>query len=1042
MPDYRLPDGTVPVLMSSDTPDGLRAEAAAVLSYLDRHPQVTSQQMADMVFRTRVARRRRALAMVDTRSELLDALRSIVTDSEHPAVVTTTGVASPCRTGFVFPGQGSQRPGMGALYYETSPEYRAEVDACVEIHRQRYGHSKPLQYLLGIDGEYADVVWEVQPALMFHMVGLAAMWQAYGVDPVATIGHSQGELAAGAVSRVMTRRDAVLAVTHRARLVDTLVPPGKYSMAVLGMDRDDCEDLLARHSGWAELSVVNAPHLLAISGDQETITDLVAIATRRGTFAKEIKVAYPAHTSYLIGIRDQMESMLGDEMSTPTFSPTEITCYGGTLGGPITPEITHRHYWYWNLRNRVRFDRAVRAATADIDTFIEVAEHPMLQLAIQENLSTVPDPETGAREYRVLGTSRRTATGLQEFTRNLATLAVQDLNYRWDSLRVPDSPVRLPLRNFPHTHMTSKRLWASYRSADQTVGATDGAPARLTENWVRLSRRTLTPPRTVCLVDRGDRCAELTAALRARAERHGATVSMFDGSPVEQADTVVVLLPPSEVYDEAAAVAEFTEFVTDQDWLAALGPRVTECWLVTAGAEAVRENEIPILSSTAAGAAFRCVALEHIGVAFRRLDLPARYRELEPRVAADRLLEALHLADEPEVALREGSWYAKRLVVCEPHSSPDPESVATAVDLSEVLILGGTGHVGLEFCAQFVRDGAVRVTLVGRRGETPVITERLRGIRALGDTEIDVLACDLGDRAAVADLAARYSTRPVSLLVHAAVDYVYATTAESDAADVAQVAAAKVVGFGAVMRAVPTTAQATTVLCSSFAATLGGWGQALYAGANRMVDAMARRLRAEGRVCTAVQWGLWVLPPAADAAVEARIEGAGLRPMDARSAIASGLTDASDNCIVLAADWVRLRDLVETIGLEPVFAPALREAVEHAQVAASAKPVMESSAVEPPSVPSLEVAPGGGGVAPNVDVAVRVRQELNHVMLMDGAETIDGSVPLVSLGMDSLQALDLRKRLAVAVQRDLPVAAILAGASLDEVVLMMSENND
>ncbi|MEU2257147.1 nocobactin polyketide synthase NbtC [Nocardia xishanensis] len=1030
MPDYRLPDGAVPVLLSSDTADGLRAEAAAVLSYLERRAHVTPDALADMLFRARVARRRRALAMVRTREDLLDALRAVAADAPHPAVVSTVGLAAPRRVGFVFPGQGSQRPGMGRSYYESSPEYRAEVDACVEIHEQRYGHIAPLHYLLGHEGEYQDTVWEVQPALMFHMSGLAAMWQAYGVRPVATIGHSQGELAAGWVSGVMTRRDAVLAVTHRARFVDEVVYPEQYSMAVLGMDREACEALLARHSGWAELAVVNAPHILAISGDQDTVADMVATANAAGKFAKEIKVAYPAHTTFLIKLREEMESVLGDEMSAPTFSPTEITCYGGTLGGPITPDITHRQYWYWNLRNRVRFDRAVVAATAEVDTFIEVAEHPTLQLALQENLATVPDdPANGPRDFHVLGTSRRTAVGLEDFTRNLATLAVHDLNYAWESLRVADSAVRLPLPNFPHTQMSSKRLWAPYRSAPEIAGPAEVAPVRLTENWTRLSRRTLTPPRTVTLVDRDGRCAGLAAALRERAERHGATVTMFDGSPVEHADTVVVLLPPSDAADEAAAVAEFADFATDQGWLAALGPRVTECWLVTAGAEVVRENELPALAGAAAGAAFRCVALERIGVSFRRLDLPVDYQALEQKLPADRILEALHLAGEPELAMRDGKLHAKRLVVAE-----DAPAV-TAPDLGEVLILGGTGHVGLEFCAQFVRDGARRITLVNRGGETATLTERLRAVRALGDTEIEVLACDISDSAAVAELAARYADRPVSLLAHAAVDYVYSAAADSDAEAVAQAAAAKVVGFGEVLRALPTTPTATALLCSSFAATLGGWGQALYAGANRMLDAMASRLRADGRACTSVQWGLWVLPAEADAAVEARIEGSGLLPMAAADAVAAGLADTSANSIVLAADWSKLRDVTETVGLASVFAPALDALAEQAAtptaaVASTASTPIETSTATAVSAPSM----------PEAGFAERIRRELDRVMLSDGSETIDGSVPLVSLGMDSLQALDLRKRLKAELNRDLPVAAILGGASLDDVVSLMSEN--
>ncbi|MGY2062876.1 nocobactin polyketide synthase NbtC, partial [Nocardia gipuzkoensis] len=147
MSEYRLPDGTVPVLLSSDTAAGLRAEAAQLSAYLSGHEQVGPNQVADMLFRTRLARRRRALVMAATRAELLAALAAVAADTEHPAVVA--GTAAVRRVGFVFPGQGSQRPGMGKLYYELSQAYRDEVRACAAVHEERFGHAQPLHYLLG-----------------------------------------------------------------------------------------------------------------------------------------------------------------------------------------------------------------------------------------------------------------------------------------------------------------------------------------------------------------------------------------------------------------------------------------------------------------------------------------------------------------------------------------------------------------------------------------------------------------------------------------------------------------------------------------------------------------------------------------------------------------------------------------------------------------------------------------------------------------------------------------------------------------------------
>ncbi|MFF0542517.1 nocobactin polyketide synthase NbtC [Nocardia thailandica] len=1025
MPGYRLPDGTIPVLLTSDTADGVRAEAAAVLGYLRDHPATTPDRVSDMLFRTRVARRHRALAMVTDTASLVEALTAVRDDRPIASVVRGDGPARGRRIGFVFPGQGSQRPGMGRVYYDRSPEYRAAVDACARIHQDRYGQSQPMHYLLGDEGEYLDVVWEVQPALMFHMYGLAAMWRAAGVEPAATVGHSQGELAAGAVSRVMTLRDAVLAVSHRAQMVEKIVPAG-YSMAVLGMNRDECEDLLARHSGWAELAVVNAPSILAISGEEDTIAGMVATATARGQFARQIQVAYPAHTSMVCSMREDFESMLGTEMSGPHFLESEIPCYGGTLGDRITPDLTHREYWYWNLRNRVRFDRAVVAAARDgVDTLIEVAEHPVLQLALQENLALVPD-----RDIRVLGTSLRTATGLDEFTRNVAAVAVHDLAFRWDAWRTDDT-VSLPLRDFPHTIMHPKVLWmAPENVAPAAIPATPAVPAprRLVESWQRLDKRAMTPPRTIALIDHTGACAEQAEALAAAADRHGATAVLLGAdTPPTTFDTAVVLLPPSHETDGAATIPALTDFFAGRGWTRALdvlGPG-GDCWLVTVGGETVTgDDPVPGLFHGAVAAGFRSAGVE-------RPDLTLRHLDLDPAapVAGQsvRVMGALHTAGEAEIALRGGKPHVKRMV---PDTGTAPSAETT--DLSHVLIVGGTGKLGLRFCAHYAAAGARRITLLSRSGETPEVTAALRTLRRSGTVEVVVTSCDAGDPAAVAALAAELDDIPVGLLVHAAVNYVDAELADITGEMIATATAAKIVGLDTVLAAVPRTPGFRALLCSSTGATLGGRGQILYAVTNRMLDVAARALRADGVDAVSLEWGLWSVAGPLDADGFARVEGAGVYPMAPEAALAAGLTGHWSDALIMSADWSFLREVLEPYGQHTVLAEVPDDPAPTPLAAPEPAAVAPEPAPEPAAAAPAEPAPLAG----------RILGELHKVMGTDGSEAIDGSIPLVALGLDSLQALDFRKRVKAELNRDLPVAQILGGASLDDVVLLMAQNTN
>ncbi|WP_167472096.1 nocobactin polyketide synthase NbtC [Nocardia arthritidis] len=1008
MSSYLLPDGRVPVLVCSDTDDALRREAAALLAYLESRPGLTPDAVADMIFRTRTACRHRALVLASDRAELCAALAAVVSGAAHPAVVRTAKSATARKIGYVFPGQGSQRPGMGRPYYEHSPVFRAAVDEC-EAEFQRLYRISPLAYLLD-DGGMADDVRIVQPALFMQMIGLAAMWRAAGVAPAVTVGHSQGEIAAACVSGLISLADGIRVVTLRANLVDELANErgfsGVYSMAVVGVDREECERLLARNSGWAELSVVNSAHILAISGEREMVADVVATLNADGKFAKEIRVSYPAHTSYVSKYRTEFCESLTDKLDSPVFAATEIDCLGGTLGDAITPDLPVGDYWYWNLRNKVRFDQAIAAAAArGVDTFVEIADHPTLLLAVQENLATLAPP----RDYHAIATARRTAETLGEFTRNLATVAVNDLNYPWQTLRhkTADDRPRLPLLDFPNTQMNSKTLWAPFeyrQQHDEVAAATTefAKPERLVEQWIRLDRRSLVRPRTIAIVDPSGANTELAEAIRAVAPRHGAKL---DGTP----DTAVILLPRRCDADIEAAVAELAEFLGDRSWLPELDG-IGDVWLVTGGSEQVDPDDVVDTWQAAAQAGFRALAVERPGTAFRHLDLPAGGPIVD---SAKALVGAIHIAAEPEIACRAGGVYVKRLIATD-EAAGRP---LRAADLGEVLVIGGTGKLGVEFCEYFARRGAGRITLVSRSGGDADAVRRIERIRGAA-TEIAIRTCDITDEEQVRALGAEFRARPADLIVHAAVDYVAA--AEDGAAAVRAAAAPKILGIDRVIRHVPLSNDGRVVLCSSLTATVGGRGNLIYGALNRMLDAMASGWRARGIACTSVQWGLWPAVGHGREEALARTDGTGLSAMDPAAAIELGLTTHAANRLVAAADWPTVRAVTEFIGLAPLFERLADKAPRP----------------DPSPVPAAAAATPTRNIAENT--ADRVRFALCEVMGMDADATIDGSTPLVALGLDSLQALDLRKRIEADLRRELPVTAILGGASLDEVVGLLA----
>jgi mycobactin polyketide synthetase MbtD len=271
--------------------------------------------------------------------------------------------------------------------------------------------------------------------------------------------------------------------------------------------------------------------------------------------------------------------------------------------------------------------------------------------------------------------------------------------------------------------------------------------------------------------------------------------------------------------------------------------------------------------------------------------------------------------------------------------------------------------------------------------------------------EVHAPTCDITDRAELSAVAAEYAGSGASLLIHAAGIAMTRQHAELAGAEMAAVCAAKVAGLAMMADVWPLRAQCRILACSSVFGVWGGHGHAAYAASNRLLDVLAAQLRVEGLDCTAIRWGLWQDAGVVEAGEINRTQRSGLIAMEANAALDASLGRYAEDPLIFAADFDRLRVFFQSQGTPTPFTAALNGDTAAGGNHSSAKPL--------------------------ADV---VRSELAATLHLGDSLSVDPSASLVDLGLDSLLALDLRRRLRRAVGHSAPVAQMLGGITVSELI--------
>ncbi|WP_189136022.1 type I polyketide synthase, partial [Wenjunlia tyrosinilytica] len=403
------------------------------------------------------------------------------------------------------------------------------------------------------------------------------------------------------------------------------------------------------------------------------------------------------------------------------------------------------------------------------------------------------------------------------------------------------------------------------------------------------------------------------------------------------------------------------------------------------------------------------VARAHPGVRYRAFDLtdtpPERIAEMLAELVG--LFEAGVLAPLPTTV-----WDIRRAPAAFRHISQARHTGKVLLTLptpldpdGTVLVTGGTGALGTLVARHLITEHGVRHLLLAGRAGRPV------GLDGLGAT-VDVVACDVTDRAALAALLAGIpADRPLTAVVHAAGVVDDGPVESLTRRRLHDVFAPKADGARHLDELTRDVDLAEFVLFSSGSGILGNPGQAHYGAANTALDAIAERRRAEGLPARSLAWGLWDAVGSMAGTLSdtdrARLARDGIVPLSPPHAL--DLLDA-------ALD--RDEAVLAPIGLDP-SAPGVATASPLLRRLAGTAPALRRSRAPLAVRLSDAAAPERGRLLLDLvlDLTAAV---LGH----RGGPAVDPAQPFRAQGFDSLTSVELRNRLDAATGLRLPATVV------------------
>lgn len=448
--------------LSAKSETALQALSGQMAEYLSEKPSLADAAFTSNVGRAKYAHRFSLWA--DSAKEAASKLKAFAEGTDTTGFVAGQAPHSKrLKIAFLFTGQGAQYIGMAHQLYETQPIFRATLDECASLLRPYLSH--PLLEVIFADeaSDQAQLIHQTaytQTALFAIEYSLARLWQSWGVEPFAVMGHSLGEYVAACIAGIFSLEEGIKLIAERGRLMQSLPAGGK--MSAVFAEETRVAEAIQPFIDRVSIAAINGPTNIVISGDGMAIDAVCAAFEADGVKTRALNVSHAFHSPLVEPILSDFEHAA----ASIKYGQPQLRFISNLTGQPARGEtVAQAAYWRDHIRQPVQFGRGIESLLElNVDILLEVGPSPALLSMVQR----IP----GVEEKLLVYTLRQGRADWTQILESLGKLFVAGVQVDWKGFDKPYARKRLELPTYPFQR---QRYWItpkprrSHGSQDEIV---------------------------------------------------------------------------------------------------------------------------------------------------------------------------------------------------------------------------------------------------------------------------------------------------------------------------------------------------------------------------------------------------------------------------------------------------------------------------------------------------------------------------------------------------------------------------------------------